>query len=289
MGPRVGVVGLGQMGQGIARNLVAAGIAGAVTDARPECAGAFPDHWAPTVADTLAAGGITLFAVPTTADIAAALEGVDIPEGHLVVDLTTSEPETGRALAARLAERGVFYVDAAMSGGGAGAAAGTLTLMAGGAPEDMDRLAPVFDVIADRVFHLGPVGSGQTMKLVHNMILHTTFLATCEGLWLARAAGLDAAAAVEVLNAGNARSYVSEVRFPRDILSGAMACRSEVRNLAKDLAMADGLARALGAANPYGAMTAALLARAAGDLGMAQVDFSHLFPEFPRLVEAEGA
>ena len=206
-----------------------------------------------------------------------------------MVDLTTSEPETGRALAARLAERGVFYVDAAMSGGGAGAAAGTLTLMAGGAPEDMDRLAPVFDVIADRVFHLGPVGSGQTMKLVHNMILHTTFLATCEGLWLARAAGLDAAAAVEVLNAGNARSYVSEVRFPRDILSGAMACRSEVRNLAKDLAMADGLARALGAANPYGAMTAALLARAAGDLGMAQVDFSHLFPEFPRLVEAEGA
>ncbi|ROT97798.1 NAD(P)-dependent oxidoreductase [Histidinibacterium lentulum] len=284
MAPRVGVVGLGQMGQGIARNLVAAGLAGTVTDARPGCAEGFPGHWAASVAEVVAAGEITLFVVPTTADIAAALEGVDMAPGHLVVDLTTSEPGAGRALAARLAERGAAYVDAAMSGGGAGAEAGTLTLMAGGAAEDMARLAPVFDVIAGKVFHLGPVGSGQTMKLVHNMILHTTFLATCEGLWLARAAGLDPAAAVEVLNAGNARSYVSEVRFPRDILSGAMTCRSEVRNLAKDLAMADVLARDLGAANPYGAMTAALLARAAGEMGLAESDFSHLFPEFPRIV-----
>lgn len=289
MAPRVGVVGLGQMGQGIARNLVAAGIAGRVTDARPDCAGGFPDHWAATVADTMTAGEVTLFVVPTTADIAAVLEGVDIPKGHLVVDLTTSMPEAGRALASRLAERGVAYVDAAMSGGGAGASAGTLTLMVGGSEADMARLTPVFDVIADKVFHLGRVGSGQTMKLVHNMILHTTFLATCEGLWMARAAGLDAAEAVDVLNAGNARSYVSEVRFPRDILSGTMSCRSEVRNLAKDLAMADMLADDLGTAHPYGAMTAALLARAAGDLGMAELDFSHLFPEFPRLVAEDGA
>ncbi|MFV2033965.1 MAG: NAD-binding protein [Halocynthiibacter sp.] len=103
------------------------------------------------------------------------------------------------------------------------------------------------EAISGKIIHLGPAGSGHAMKLVHNMILHSNFLATCEGLRMAERAGLDVARAVEVLNAGNARSFVTEVRFPRDILSGTMNARSVVANLEKDLGLAVEFTSALGA------------------------------------------
>ncbi len=83
------------------------------------------------------------------------------------------------------------YVDAAMTSGAAGANAGTLTLMVGGTHEAVARYAPVLAAIAKKVFHLGPTGNGQVMKLIHNMILHTIFLATCEGRRMPERAGLD--------------------------------------------------------------------------------------------------
>ena len=204
--------------------------------------------------------------------------------GQVIVDLTTSDPAHSRALAQDLSDRGLRLVDAAMTGGAAGADAGTLTLMLGGAEADIDRVRPVLQAIASRLFHLGPVGAGHAMKLVHNLILHSAFLATCEGLHLAERAGLDLDRAVEVLNAGNARSFVTEVRFPRDILSGTMNARSVVANLEKDLGLAQDMAAGLSARIPFGAMTRAVLVKALA-LGHGGTDFSHLFPLYEDIID----
>lgn len=282
----VGVVGLGQMGRGIARRLDAAGLLVAATDSDPGAFGAagLSGAVAPlAVADMLARVDVALFAVPATADLRRAIGDAPGRAGLVVVDLTTSDPDAGRACAADLAARGIGYLDAAMTGGAAGADAGTLTLMAGGDEQVLARARPALDAISGQVFHLGPVGSGQAMKLIHNMILHGMFLANCEGLRAAEAAGLDAAAAVAVLNAGNARSFVSEVRFPRDILSGTMAARSTVSNLAKDLAAAVAFCDRMDRPTPYGTLTRDILARAV-EGGMAGTDFSHLYPRYDSLV-----
>jgi 3-hydroxyisobutyrate dehydrogenase len=270
------LVGLGRMGRGIADRLAGAGRLVGVWDVMPRDGA--PAPFLPPVA---LAGmvDVMLFAVPTTADIRAALQGVTLPEGRVVVDLTTSDPADGAALAAELAAGGVAYVDAAMTGGAQGAAEGRLTLMAGGDVATLARLADTFGLFAQKVFHLGPAGSGQAMKLVHNAILHATYLATCEGLRMAERAGIDAATATAVLNAGNARSFVSEVRFPRDILKPEPSAQSAVVTLAKDLSLAEGFARRLGAPSPYADLTAHLLSLAA-TTGDPARDFGRLFREY---------
>lgn len=278
----VGVVGLGRMGAGIAERLAATGQLGAIWDLRlpdPAPAPVMP------VAEMAQAVDLLLFAVPTTAEVRAAVAGIEIPEGRIIVDLTTSDPLEGAALARDLAARGVGYLDAAMTGGAQGAADGTLSLMIGGDAAILARARPVLERFAKRIFHLGPAGRGQTMKLVHNAVLHATYLATCEGLRLAERAGIDAAEAVAVLNAGNARSYVSEVRFPRDVLKPEPSAKSAVGTLAKDLALMAQLAERMQAPAPYADMTAALLAVACriGDPGR---DFGLLFREFDHVAEA---
>ena len=283
---RVAVVGLGQMGGGIARNLDAQGLLCAAWDSAQGAfaAAGLSGRVARAAPDTLLdLADVVLFAVPTTAQVAAVLAGAQ-GAGQVIVDLTTSDPAHSRALAQDLSDRGLRLVDAAMTGGAAGADAGTLTLMLGGAEADIDRVRPVLQAIASRLFHLGPVGAGHAMKLVHNLILHSAFLATCEGLHLAERAGLDLDRAVEVLNAGNARSFVTEVRFPRDILSGTMNARSVVANLEKDLGLAQDMAAGLSARIPFGAMTRAVLAKALA-LGHGGTDFSHLFPLYEDIID----
>ncbi|QXT38196.1 NAD(P)-dependent oxidoreductase [Gymnodinialimonas ceratoperidinii] len=283
---RVGVVGLGQMGGGIARCLDRAGQLHAARDSKPDqrrVAGLSEG-----VSDDIDACDVLLFVVPSTTQVADVMAEIDTHDGQIIVDLTTSHPDQSKALAETLRPRGLAYVDAAMTGGAAGADAGKLTLMMGGDAEVIAQIAPVLDIISAQRFHLGEVGAGHAMKLVHNLILHSAFLATCEGLTLAEKAGLDVARAVDVLNAGNARSFVTEVRFPRDILGGVMNGRSVISNLEKDLGLARRFADALGGPSVYTDLTHDVL-RTATDGGDGGTDFSYLFPMFEGLAkEARG-
>jgi 3-hydroxyisobutyrate dehydrogenase len=285
-GVRAGLVGLGRMGGGIAGRLAAAGRLGGVWDIDPTRARVVADRHRVAAADSaglIRAGcEVLLFAVPTSADVEAALSGIDAP-GLTVVDLSTADPGHSRSLAQDLARRGIAYFDAPMSGGAAGAEAGTLSLMVGGAPEELARLRPILLAFAGRITHLGPAGSGHAMKLVHNAVLHATFLATCEGLRVAARAGIAPERAVEVLNAGNARSYVSEVRFPRDILSGTLNAQSAVATLAKDLRLARAFSAQSGASAPFTALTSRLLDQAAAR-APAERDFALLFGEYEEIV-----
>ena len=286
-GHRTAIVGLGQMGRGIARKLDSQQVLVAAGDLDEEtfaAAGLSDRVQNLKIEQLLSVADIILFAVPSTEQVAQILESNHDLEGRVVVDLTTSHPAQSQALDKALEAMGAAYTDAAMTGGAAGADAGTLTLMVGGADQTVQRCMATFDVIASKIFHLGPVGAGHAMKLVHNLILHSNFMATCEGLRLADHAGIDLNRAVEVLNAGNARSFVTDTRFPRDILSGSMMARSQISNLEKDLGLAQQFGEELEARIPYTTMTRSILAEALR-AGHAQADFSHLFPLYEKLVD----
>ena len=209
----------------------------------------------------------------------------DRDAGRVLVDLTTSDPGATARLAARAAQAGAAYLDAGMSGGAAGAAAGQLTLMIGGAPEVLARIRPVLDRIAAQILHVGPSGAGHTMKLVHNMICHTIFLATTEGCRAAARAGIPLESAIAAINAGNARSFVSERRFPDHIISGEFDGRSVAGNLAKDLSLASALFDDLKQPSAYVHLTAGLLAQV-GEQGLLEQDFTRLFPAYDALVRS---
>lgn len=292
---KVGVVGLGNMGGGIARNFQKAGIPLMVWDVAPAARAAFSAMAGVEIAppgDMAAACTAMIFVVPATPEIASCFEGKDgvlarAAKGLVVYDFTTSDPVATKALAARAAEHGIAYLDAGMSGGATGADAGTLTLMIGGDKAAFERTRTLLDAIAERIFHLGGSGAGHTLKLIHNMVCHTIFLATCEGGRMAEAAGIKLSDMINVFNVANARSYASEMRFPKHILSGKWDARSRVYNLRKDLSMAVGLAGALATKVPLGTVTRDFLDVAIAQ-GMTETDYSRLYERFDEIVAEVG-
>lgn len=293
MEQKVGVVGLGNMGGGIARNYQKSGIPLMVWDIAPAARKGFEGLAGVEIAppgDMAASCPVVIFVVPATPEISACFSGdqgvlAKAAEGLVVYDFTTSDPAATKALAERAAARGIAYLDAGMSGGATGADAGTLTLMIGGDKAAFERTRGLLDPIAKRIFHLGGSGAGHTMKLIHNMVCHTIFLSTCEGGRMAEAAGINLADMIDVFNVSNARSYASEVRFPKHILSGKWDARSRVYNLRKDLSMAVAMAGSLDAKVPLGTVVRDFL-NAAIDRGMTDTDYSHLYERFDEIVAA---
>ena len=285
---RCGVVGLGNMGRGIAANMESAEMLAAVwdTDAERRRSCRVSDGVGDGIA-AVAGCDIILLAVPGSAEIADLFDAglLDGACGTVLVDLTTSHPSATRTLAARAAAAGARYLDAGMTGGAAGAQSGRLTLMMGGDESALAQARPALDRIAARIFHLGPSGAGHSMKLVHNMVCHTIFLATVEGCRAAERAGIPLDRAVEVLNAGNARSFVSERRFVDSIVSGQFDGRSHTANLAKDLAMAKALFAELDQPSAYVGLTASLLAEALSH-GLGAEDFTRLYLNYDAVVQA---
>jgi 3-hydroxyisobutyrate dehydrogenase len=286
----VAVVGLGQMGRGIARNLDRAGRLAAAWDVLPEArdgAGLSPDVALvePKAFDAIAA---VIFVVPGSAEIRAVLleAGGLLDPAHrpqVVIDLTTSHPTATRELAALTRAAGSEYVDCGMTGGAKGADAGTLTLMVGGTTAAVEACRPILAAFTGKVIHVGDTGAGHAMKLIHNMICHTIFLATSEGCRLAERLGIPLEMAVAVINSGNARSFVSERRFPDHVISRTFDGRSRTANLAKDLSMAANLAREAGEPSPYSALAADILERAMQQ-GLGEQDFTTLYQHLGRIV-----
>lgn len=292
--PDIGVIGLGNMGRGIADNFAKAGHTTAVWDTNADARAPFKarsDTLVMSPGEMAAAGAMMIYVVPATPEIEASFEGPDgvlamTGEGTIIFDLTTSFPEDTKRIAARAADHGITYLDAAMSGGASGADAGALTLMVGGDEATFAACRAKLDAIADNIFYLGDVGSGHAMKLIHNMVVHAVFLTTCEAGRMAERAGLKLADMIDVFNVSNARSYATEARFPKHILSEKWDARSRVYNLNKDLGMAVRLAESLGMDAHYARETSSFLNKAI-DRGMAEDDFSLLYPAFDEIREME--
>jgi 3-hydroxyisobutyrate dehydrogenase len=286
----LGIIGLGNMGRGIASNIARAGYETAVWDVAPRALRPFEGRRGIAVLPPAAMArrcAAIFFVVPSSAEIAPMLRGpngilANARHGLVLYDLTTSDPAKTQRLATAAAGRGVAYLDAGMSGGATGAEAGTLTLMIGGDAAAYRRTRRFLAPFTRNLFHLGQSGTGHILKLIHNMVCHTNFLATCEGGRMAARAGIKLEDMIAVFNCSNARSYASEVRFPRHILSGKWDGRSRVYNLHKDLSMAASLAGRLGADVTLGRRTLAFLRRGIAR-GMENQDFTLLYRDFERL------
>jgi 3-hydroxyisobutyrate dehydrogenase-like beta-hydroxyacid dehydrogenase len=244
----VGVVGLGNMGGRIARRLVDGGedVVGFDLDAaRAADAGA---RTAGSPAEVASAADVVLLSLPDSPAIEAVIDAIegDLREGQVVVDLSTAAPASTIAIHERLAARGVAYVDAGISGGAAGAEAGTLTIMAGGEAEALDAVRPVLAHFAATVHHMGASGSGHVAKLINNFLNAVSLAATAEAMVAGRKAGLDLRQLLEVINASSGVNFATLNRFPRivegDYLEGGLT--SDL--MAKDVMLYLDLARELG-------------------------------------------
>ena len=219
----VGFIGLGIMGRGMARNLIKAGFelhvwnrtAGPTTELAAEGAVA-----AASPADLAAQCEIVIACVSNTEAVQAVLLGPSgviegARAGSLVIDMSTISPSATREIAARLGERGVHMLDAPVSGGSEGAARGTLTIMAGGPPEQFARALPVLQAMGKNIFHVGDHGAGQLVKLVNQILVVGNALAMSEALLFAQAAGLDLRKTLETVSSGAAGSWMLSNRGPK--------------------------------------------------------------------------
>ncbi len=163
--------------------------------------------------------------------------------GQLLLDLTSGDPITSRELAARLAEKGVGFVDAPVSGGTSGAEAGTLTVMLGGEERWVERALEVVRAFSSKAVHVGPVGAGHATKAINNALLAVNLLAAGEGLAALVKIGVPAAKALEAINASSGRSNVTENLIPQRVVSRAWPRTFRLALLYKDLDIADDVLR----------------------------------------------
>lgn len=163
---------------------------------------------------------IVAICVSDTPDVAAVLDGPDgilagLRPGALVIDHSTISPSATEEFAARTAEAGGSWIDAPVSGGSEGAIKGTLSIMVGGSDEDVARAHPVMEAYGTTITHVGPIGAGQTVKIVNQILVVGTQLAVSEALLLAEAAGLDLDKTLSAVTGGAAGSWMLANRGPQ--------------------------------------------------------------------------
>ena len=253
-----GVIGLGAMGGAMVGRLLAQGVVPAVWDSSPQALARAVAAGARAV--ELPADDIVLLSLPHDGAVATTLAALwpALPAGAVIVDTSTISPIAARGFAAEAAARGVAYLDAPVSGGPAGAAAGSLTMMIGGSAAALEKARPVLALLTGRIVHVGDSGAGQVAKLVNNLLLATHLVCAAEALRLGRMAGLDPAALLPVLNAATGRSAATEVNWPRWIASETFDSGFSAGLMRKDARLALELAAAVGA--PLSACAAAVAA-----------------------------
>lgn len=291
---RVGVVGLGRMGLAMATTLSRAGHAVVGHDVAPaarERALAAGVAVADGLGELALSAGVIVSSLPDDAAVTALVDGLieAAPAADLLlIDTSTIEPETSRALAATLREAGHAMLDAPVSGGPAGAAAGTLTMMVGGEAADIERAAPVLDSLAGKIVHVGANGTGHAAKLVNNLLCATHLLAIGEALLLAEAAGAAPERVMAAVNAASGRSAVSEVNVPRWILSGAFDSGFTMGLMRKDVRLAGRLIDKAGLDAPLSHAAVALWAASAAALADGE-DFNRVADPSAAKGERDGA
>lgn len=228
---RVALAGVGRMGAAIAARLRAAGHRLKLYDPALAPGG----EVAPSLAAAASRSVITFLCLPDAAAVESSLPGLKEAAPPMVIDLTSSLPATTRRMAAALAPLGVDYLDCPLSGGVAGARAGTLTAMAGGDPELVERSRPVLTAFASYVRWAGPLGSGHATKALNNALSAVSLTGTGEMLVTAAAYGADEASVIQTFNRGLARSQNSEVKYPRDVLTRTYAAGFTAGLMEKDL------------------------------------------------------
>lgn len=289
-GGTIGFIGLGHMGLPMAKNLAAAGYvvhgfdlsADALADAR--AGGVLP---ARSVADAARDADVVITSLPNGALVRQVYEGEDgvlavAPLGALLIDTSTTDVDDARSAAAAAAEAGKHALDAPVSGGVIGAAAGTLAFMVGGTQEAFDTAAPIFDVLGARAVLCGDSGAGQAVKLCNNMLLAIQQIGVGEAFALAQKLGVADQALYDVASVATSGCWALNVNCP---VPGPVPTSPANRDYEPGFAVAlmnKDLGLALGAVEKYGVHAelsrhAGEIFTAAGEAGLAGKDFSVVY------------
>jgi 3-hydroxyisobutyrate dehydrogenase len=243
----------------MARNLVAKGFTVVAYDAEPSALGAAGDLGAVPVRSAAAAAEqseIVITMLPSTTHVESAYLGVrgvleGISRGRLCVDMSTVDPGTSRRVAGRLGEHGVRFIDAPVSGGVGGAEDGTLAIMVGGDPGDLEEARPVLAAMGKHIVHMGAIGAGEVAKLCNNLIAGVATVAVSEAFRIAEGFGVDPRLLTQVIANSSGRTWIMEHSHPvPGIVAGAASSRDyapgfTVDLMCKDLGLAVNAAREL--------------------------------------------
>ncbi|WP_424970372.1 3-hydroxyisobutyrate dehydrogenase [Dinoroseobacter sp. S76] len=283
---KIGFIGLGNMGAPMAQNLAAAGHAVAgfdVTGTVPEGLSA-----ASTAAEAATSADVVITMLPNGAILRAVAAEIlpAMTKGAVLLDCSTVDVASARAVAAEAAAAGLGALDAPVSGGTGGASAGTLTFMVGGDAAAFATATPLFDIMGQKAVHCGAAGNGQAAKICNNMILGVTMIATCEAFALADKLGLDRQAMFDVVSTSSGYSWSMNAYCPapgvgpespadRDYAPGFAAAL-----MLKDLRLSQQAAEDADADTPMGAVATKLYEAFAEVEGMGDKDFSAMLPRF---------
>jgi len=262
---KVAFLGLGTMGAAMAANLARAGFSVTAWNRTPDRAPELADlgvDMARSPAEAVADTPIVVICVSDTPDVESVLFGEDgvasaARADTLIIDCSTIAPSGSWDFAARLREQGLRMVDAPVSGGSEGAKNATLTIFVGGDEGDVEHARPVLNALGRTITHVGPIGAGQAVKAVNQVILAGAYLGVAEGIVLAIKAGLDVEQVVGALSGGAAQSWVLTNRSGR-MIDNDYPLGFKVALHRKDLAIALDLAAQLGATLPVSALAAQL-------------------------------
>jgi 3-hydroxyisobutyrate dehydrogenase len=282
---KIGFIGLGNMGAPMAANLAAAG-----HDVLGFDLAASPGGIALAGSAAQAASGAdaVITMLPNGAILRAVAEQI-VPvmaAGTAFIDCSTVDVESARAVAAQAEAAGLLPVDAPVSGGVGGAAAGTLTFMAGGSEAAFAKAAPLFEIMGQKAVHCGAAGNGQSAKICNNMILGITMIGTCEAFALADKLGLDRQKMFDVVSTSSGYSWTMNAYCPAPGVGPTSPADNDYQPgfaadlMLKDLRLSQQAAEAVDADTPMGQAARDLYARFVEDEDGAGRDFSAMLPRF---------
>ncbi|MCE8546137.1 3-hydroxyisobutyrate dehydrogenase [Ruegeria pomeroyi] len=285
---KIGFIGLGNMGAPMAANLAKAGHEVTGFDMAPvEVAGVTR---AASAAEAARGADVVVTMLPN-GQILRAVAAEVIPAmtaGAALVDCSTVDVDSARAVAADAEAAGLLAVDAPVSGGIGGAAAGTLTFMAGGSEAAFEKAKPLFDIMGQKAVHCGVAGAGQAAKICNNMILGVTMIATCEAFALADKLGLDRQKMFDVVSTSSGYSWTMNAYCPAPGVGPQSPADNDYKPgfaaelMLKDLRLSQQAAGSADADTPMGQLAEALYARFVEEEDGKGMDFSAMLPRFEK-------
>lgn len=245
---KIGFIGLGNMGNPMARNLLKHGHTLKVFDVVPDLLKKLTDlgcESAATPAECARGVELVVTMLPSSPHVRAVYTGAEgvlagAAPGTLLIDSSTIDPHTAREVAAAATKAGTPMVDAPVSGGTGGAEAGTLTFMVGGATADFERAQPILQSMGRNIVHCGDAGNGQVAKICNNMMLAIEMIATSEGMALAAKLGMDPKVFAGIANTSSGRCWSSDTYNPYPgVLDNVPSSRGYTGGFGSDLMLKD--------------------------------------------------
>lgn len=281
MGKNIGIVGLGRMGNGMAQSLLRNGFKVFGTDigvAQREAASKVGVNVVEDIRALCAESGVIILSLPMAKHVQEVMKGKDgiidcAQPNTLIIDTSTSEPEVTRELSKEFEQLGHQLLDCPVSGGPAGAEAGTMVMVVGGERSALERAQPYLDALSSKVVYMGESGNGHAAKLINNLLCAAHLVTTAEAIALGTKAGLNAADLIAGLNAGSGRSAISEVNFPRWILNEGFDSGFTMQLMRKDVRLAKKMIAEMGVELPLAEQVADIWAHSEKDIPD-QADFN---------------